>query len=110
VSLPFPSALRRERRFQPPQAPAVPLPKPDVEPEPEPATEYESVPGAIGYVVVIRGSLSSTPQHLTNADLMDRASAEREAAVCRGRENRDPVAAKGRFVVCAVIPVDEVAR
>lgn len=100
----LPSSLRR---FQPPRAPA-PVPAPELPPTPEPAPgpEHAPVPGAVGYVVVICPGYTGKPQHLTNADLMDLGEAETEARGWRTRP-RDPMIARGRYVVCAVVPLEE---
>ena len=54
----------------------------------------DSPPGVLGYVVAHTGSKVT----LTHSSVMDRETAEREAAICR----RSGGLAGGRYVVCEV--------
>lgn len=88
-------SLRRMQPAPEPPPPGQPAPEP-----PRPAAVGE--PGVLGYVVV---ATEGCEMCLTNADLMDRESAEREAALWRQRKARHGISRGGpQYTVCAVIP------
>lgn len=88
-------SLRRMQAAPQPPLPSQPAPEP---PRPTAAGE----PGVLGYVVVATEGCES---HLTNADVMDRESAEHEAALWRQRKARHGIGRGGtQYTVCAVVP------